>query len=266
MKSINASSTAVEVRTACRSGQWTLPTSGLALGYVQANLVVLPKEYAFDFLLFCQRNAQPCPLLAVTEPGQTEAAEVAPGSDLRTDVPRYAVYQDGTLIDMPINLHQYWRDDFVSFLLGCSFTFEAAMLSAGLPVRHIDQKVNVPMYRTNRPNRKAGIFGGDLVVSMRPLKPEMVELASRLSADMPLAHGAPVHIGSPQELGISDLAKPDFGDVVTIHADEIPVFWACGVTPQAAIMAAKPTLALTHLPGHMFLTDLRDQDLCAHKF
>jgi uncharacterized protein YcsI (UPF0317 family) len=228
---------------------------------VQANLVILPKEHAFDFLLFCLRNPQPCPLLGVCEAGNPEPKEIAPGTDLRTDLPRYAVYENGILRATPLDLHQYWRDDLVSFLLGCSFTFEASMLEAGLPIRHLEQGVNVPMYRTNRPNNKAGIFEGELVVSMRPLKPEMIEKATELSARMPLAHGAPVHVGDPAALGIADLSKPDFGDAVTIHPDEVPVFWACGVTPQAAIMAAKPKLALTHLPGHMFLTDLRHHDI-----
>jgi uncharacterized protein YcsI (UPF0317 family) len=261
MNPIHAHSTATEIRAACRSNEWTQPTSGYGLGFVQANLVILPKEYAFDFLLFCLRNPQPCPLLGVCEAGNPEPKDIAPGADLRTDLPRYAVYEDGILTAKPQDLHQYWSNDLVSFLLGCSFTFEAVMLEAGLPVRHLEQGINVPMYRTHRPNIKAGIFEGELVVSMRPLKPDMIEKATELSARMPLAHGAPVHVGDPSMLGIADLSKPDFGDTVTIHPDEVPVFWACGVTPQAAIMAAKPKLALTHLPGHMFLTDLRDQDI-----
>jgi uncharacterized protein YcsI (UPF0317 family) len=258
---ISATSTAADVRQACREGIWTAPTSGLAQGFVQANLVVLPKENAFDFLLFCLRNPQPCPLLGVTEAGQVEPVELAPGADLRTDLPCYAVYQDGVKVDEPVNLIDYWRDDLVSFLLGCSFTFETAMDQAGLPLRHLEEKVNVPMFKTNRLNRRAGIFEGELVVSMRPLLPEHIDQAVSLSARMPLAHGAPVHIGDPAELGIVDISKPDFGDAVTIREGEVPVFWACGVTPQAAIMAARPTLALTHSPGHMFLTDMRDSDI-----
>jgi len=261
MNPIHANSTAAEVRAACRSNQWTKPTSGYGLGFVQANLVILPKEYAFDFLLFCLRNPQPCPLLGVCDAGNPEPTDIAPGADLRTDLPRYAVYEDGIQTAQPQDLNHYWNEDLVSFLLGCSFTFEAIMLEAGLPVRHQEQGVNVPMYRTNWPNNKAGIFEGELVVSMRPLKPDMIAKATELSARMPLAHGAPVHVGDPLALGIADLGKPDFGDAVTVHPDELPVFWACGVTPQAAIMAAKPKLALTHLPGHMFLTDLRQQDI-----
>ena len=200
-------------------------------------------------------------MLGVCEAGDPEPKEIAPGADLRTDLPRYAVYEDGIQTAQPNDLYHYWSDDLVSFLLGCSFTFETAMLEAGLPVRHLEEGTNVPMYRTNRLNNKAGIFEGELVVSMRPLRPDMIDKAIELSSRMPLAHGAPVHIGDPRELGIADLNHTDFGDAVTIHPDEVPVFWACGVTPQAAIMAAKPKLALTHLPGHMFLTDLRHQDI-----
>lgn len=261
MSNLHAQSTAEEVRLASRSGDWNSPTSGIALGFVQANLVILPKEQAFDFLLFCLRNPQSCPLLAVVEAGNWEPAEVAPGADLRTDVPRYAIFRDGVKVEETTSIVDYWRDDLVSFLLGCSFTFETAMLSAGLPVRHIEEKVNVPMYKTNRLNRKTGIFEGELVVSMRPLKPEFIDQATALSAVMPLAHGAPVHIGDPSAIGIADLSKPDFGDAVTVHEGEVPVFWACGVTPQAAIMAAKPPFAITHAPGHMFLTNIRDSDI-----
>lgn len=261
MNPIHAHSTAAEIRAACRTNEWTQPTSGFGHGYVQANLVILPKEYAFDFLLFCLRNPQACPLLGVSEAGDPEPKEVAPGADLRTDLPRYAVYEDGVQTATPQDLYHYWSDDLVSFLLGCSFTFEHAMLEAGLPVRHLEQGVNVPMYKTNRLNNKAGIFEGELVVSMRPLKPEVIDRATELSARMPLAHGAPVHVGDPRELGIADLDKPDFGEAVTVHPDEVPVFWACGVTPQAAIMAARPKLALTHLPGHMFLTDMRHEQI-----
>jgi len=261
MALLNSSSTAAEVRAACRSGAWTAPTPGVAAGFVQANLVVLPLEYAFDFMLFCHRNPQPCPLLDVTDPGNPEPRRVASGADVRTDVPRYAVYRDGLLIDRPTDLREYWRNDLVAFLLGCSFTFETALLAAGLPVRHVEQGTNVPMFRTNRPNQRAGVFQGELVVSMRPFPPHLVAEAARLSARMPLAHGAPVHDGDPAALGIRELNRPDFGEPVEVRPGEVPVFWACGVTPQVAIMAAKPSIALTHLPGHMFLTDLRDEEL-----
>jgi uncharacterized protein YcsI (UPF0317 family) len=253
--------TGADVRAACRHGELTGPTPGLALGYVQANLVVLPKDWAFDFLLFCQRNPKPCPLLDVTEPGDPEPRFVAPGSDLRTDLPAYRVWRDGVLEGETDNIVRYWRDDLVSFVIGCSFTFENALLAAGVPVRHIEEGVNVPMYRTNIACRSAGRFSGPLVVSMRPLTPEQAVKATRICSRFPRAHGAPVHFGDPSAIGIRDIARPDFGDPVRIKEGEVPVFWACGVTPHAALMEAKPPFAITHKPGHMFLTDLRDTDL-----
>jgi uncharacterized protein YcsI (UPF0317 family) len=252
---------ALDVRLACREGKLTSPTPGFALGYVQANLVVLPRDWAFDFMLFCRRNEQPCPLLDVTDPGDPEPREVAPGSDLRTDLPAYRIWKDGNLVEEPTDIKKYWRDDLVSFLIGCSFTFENVLLDAGISVRHIEENRNVPMYKTNVACRPAGRFNGPLVVSMRPMTmKEMVE-ATEICERYPLAHGAPIHFGDPAKLGISDLAKPDFGDAVTINENEIPVYWACGVTPQAALMNAKPPFAITHKPGHMFLTDWTDQDL-----
>jgi uncharacterized protein YcsI (UPF0317 family) len=253
--------TGADVRAACRRGELTGPTPGLALGYVQANLVVLPKDWAFDFLLFCQRNPKPCPLLDVTEPGDPEPRFVAPGSDLRTDLPAYRVWRDGVLEGETDNIVRYWRDDLVSFVIGCSFTFENALLAARVPVRHIEEGVNVPMYRTNIACRSAGRFSGPLVVSMRPLTPEQAVKATRICSRFPRAHGAPVHFGDPSAIGIRDIARPDFGDPVRIKEGEVPVFWACGVTPHAALMEAKPPFAITHKPGHMFLTDLRDTDL-----
>ena len=253
--------TGAEVRAACRRGELTSPTPGLALGYVQANLVILPKDWAFDFLLFCQRNPKPCPLLDVTEPGDPEPKFVAPGADLRTDLPAYRVWREGALEGETDNVLRYWRDDLVSFVIGCSFTFENALLDAGVPVRHIERNVNVTMYRTNVACRPAGRFSGPLVVSMRPLTPGQAVKATRICSRFPRAHGAPVHFGDPAAIGIRDIAKPDFGDAVEIRAGEIPVFWACGVTPQAAVSHAKPPFAITHKPGHMFLTDLRDVDL-----
>jgi len=253
--------TGSDVRQACRGGQWTDQTSGLAPGYAQANLAVLPRELADDFLLFCQRNPKPCPLLDVTEPGSFIPSRAAPDADLRTDLPRYRVWRDGRLVDELTDLRSVWRDDFVSFVIGCSFTFEAALLRAAIPVRHIELGVNVPMYRTNIECRPAGVFHGPLVVSMRPLKPPDAVRAVQITSRYPSVHGAPVHIGLPGAIGIADLARPDYGDSVPIAADEIPVFWACGVTPQAVAMAARPPLMITHSPGCMFVTDLRDEEL-----
>jgi uncharacterized protein YcsI (UPF0317 family) len=250
--------TGLDVRRACREGAWSGPTCGLAPGYSQANLVILPRDWAFDFLLFCQRNPQPCPLIEVTEPGSWTPQRSAPGADLRSDLPRYRVWRDGALVDEPADIHRYWQADFVSFLIGCSFTFETALLKAGLPVRHLELQRNVPMYRTNRPCVPAGRFSGPLVVSMRPYRPADAIRAVQVSAAFPGSHGPPVHLGFPEQLGIADLDHPDYGEAVPVQADELPVFWACGVTPQAALAAAQPPIAITHSPGCMFLTDQRE--------
>ena len=253
--------TGTEMRRQARAGEWNGPTPGLAMGYVQANLVVVPRDLAFDFLLFCTRNPKPCPLLDVTEAGSAEPRLVAPGADLRTDLPRYRVWERGELVDEPADLARYWRGDLVGFLLGCSFTFENALVEAGVPVRHIDQGCNVPMYRTNVPCRPAGVFRGPLVVSMRPMTPAQAVTATRVCTRFGRAHGTPVHFGDPAALGIRDLCKPDFGDPVEIRPGEVPVFWACGVTPQAVATEVRLPLLLTHKPGHMFVTDLRDAEL-----
>ncbi|MGH7201073.1 MAG: putative hydro-lyase [Planctomycetaceae bacterium] len=239
----------------------TGPTPGLALGFVQANLVIVPREHAFDFLLFCQRNPKPCPLLDVTEPGDPVPAAFAPSADLRTDLPRYRIWQDGELVAEPTDVSDHWQEDFVAFLIGCSFTFEAALLRAGVPVRHIEQGVNVPMFKTNIACRPAGRLHGPMVVSMRPLTPADAIRAVQVTSRYPQVHGAPVHVGLPEQIGISDLSQPDFGDAVAVNEDELPVFWACGVTPQAVIMSARPPLAITHSPGCMFVTDVRDETL-----
>jgi len=249
------------VRAAIRRGEWRKPTAGLAPGYVQANLVVLPKELAFDFLLFCQRNPKPCPLLDVTEPGSPQPPLLAPSADLRTDVPLYRIYREGRLAAEVTDLVDVWRDDMVAFLLGCSFTFEEPMLAAGIPVRHIEEGVNVPMYITNVACRPAGAFHGPLVVTMRPIPYRLVARAVQVTSRFPGVHGAPVHIGDPARIGIRELGRPDFGDAVTVHEDEVPVFWACGVTPQAAALEARPSLFISHAPGHMFVSDLKSADL-----
>ena len=250
-----------DIRELCRSGTHTKPTAGAALGFVQANLVVLPRDWAFDFLLFCQRNSKPCPLLDVTEPGYPEPKFVAPGSDLRTDLPAYRIWKNGELVEEPTDVTRHWCDDLVAFVIGCSFTFENALLAAGVPVRHIEEGVNVPMFKTNIACRPAGRFSGPMVVSMRPMLPVQAVKATQICSRFPRAHGAPVHLGDPAAIGIRDEMRPDFGDPVTIRAGETSVFWACGVTPQAVLMEAKPPFAITHKPGHMFVTDLKDTDL-----
>jgi uncharacterized protein YcsI (UPF0317 family) len=247
---------AAGARAAARSGEWRGPTAGLAPGHVQANLVVLPERDAFDFLRFCVRNPRSCPVLEVTEPGSPEPSETAPGADLRTDVPRYRVYRHGELVAEPDDVTGEWREDMVAFLIGCSFTFERALLAEGLPVRHIEQGVNVPMYRTSVPTSPAGRFSGPLVVSMRPMTPAEAIRATQITTRYPTVHGAPVHVGDPGQLGIADLQAPDYGDPVAVREGEVPVFWACGVTPQAVAAASRPELMITHAPGHMFVTDL----------
>jgi len=253
-------STATEVRAAIRAGKLTGTTAGMARGYAQANVVILPRRFADEFTEFCDRNRRPCPLIAHTEPGRFEPAEVAPGSDLRTDVPRYRVFRRGALQPVePTDIRHLWRDDLVGFLLGCSFTFERALEAAGLEVRHLRQTGNVPMYCTKIKCRPAGAFAGPLVVSMRPFSREQVERVVAITSEYPTMHGAPVHLGDPAALGIQDLARPDFGDAVEIYPGEVPVFWACGVTPQLALAAARPDLCITHSPGSMFITDRTDE-------
>ncbi|HBC26914.1 MAG TPA: putative hydro-lyase [Ruminococcaceae bacterium] len=249
------------VRQMIREGKITSPTTGMCAGYAQGNLVVLPKEYAYDFLLFTQRNPKPCPVLEVSDIGSREFPLTAKGSDIARDIPKYRVYQDGVMQGEYQDVSQFWRDDLVSFLLGCSFSFEAPMIEEGIEVRHITEGRNVPMYITNIPCKPAGIFSGPTVVSMRPIPYRQVVKAVTITERMPQVHGTPIHIGDPEHIGIRDIHKPDFGDSVTIKEGEVPVFWACGVTPQAVVMKVKPPFVITHAPGHMFITDVKNSDL-----
>ena len=250
-----------EIRALIRKGKWDQPTAGLAMGYAQANLVILPQRYAFDFLLFCQRNPKPCPLLEVLEPGKFHTEFLSSDADIRTDIPRYHIYRKGKLETTVKEIKRLWKQDFVTFLLGCSFSFEEAMLRAKIPVRHIEENKNVPMFITNIPCKPAGSFHGPLVVTMRPLPKDKVFRAVQITSRYVSVHGAPIHMGDPSEIGIKDLKKPDFGDPVTIRKGEIPVFWACGVTPQVVVMRAKPDLCITHTPGHMFISDILNEEL-----
>ena len=249
------------IRTLIRKEKWDKPTAGLAPGYAQANLVILPQKYAFDFLLFCQRNPKPCPLLEVLEPGKYRTEFLSSNADIRTDIPLYTIYRKGKLEATVKEIRDLWKVDFVTFLLGCSFSFEEALLRSKVPVRHIEENKNVSMFITNIPCRTAGVFHGPLVVTMRPIPSDKVTLAVQITSRYALSHGAPIHIGDPSMIGIKDLKKPDFGDPVTIKEREVPVFWACGVTPQAVAMKAKPSLCITHAPGHMFITDLLNEEL-----
>ncbi|MFE7438988.1 putative hydro-lyase [Streptomyces chartreusis] len=245
-----------------RANLWNQPTSGICHGYVQANLVMLPAPAAFDFLRFCQRNPKPCPVLEVTDPGDPEPKLIAPGADLRTDLPRYCVYRKGELVEERTDVLDLWDENMVAFLLGCSFSFEHLLMDAGLPIRHLEQGINGPVYRSNRECVPAGAFHGRLVVSMRPLPPERVAEAVEITAAHPDVHGSPVHIGSPEALGITDIDRPDWGETVRFEAGDVPVFWACGVTPQQAAMESRTELMITHATGHMFVTGLRvDQSL-----
>jgi uncharacterized protein YcsI (UPF0317 family) len=247
----------------CRTGEWDRPTAGACQGFTQTNLVIVPYADAFDFLRFCQRNPKPCPLIEVTDPGDPQPKLTAPDSDLRTDLPRYRVYREGRYTDELTDIGDLWRDDLVAFLIGCSYSFEHALVKAGVPLRHIEAGTNVPMYRTNVPCIPAGEFAGPMVVSMRPIPARLVPLAVTVTARVPEVHGAPVHVGSPEAIGIADIDQPDWGDAPDMRADEIPVFWACGVTPQAIALEAAPELMITHAPGHMFVTRLREEELLA---
>lgn len=237
------------------------PTSGLCRGYAQGNLVILPKSLAYDFLLFTHRNPKPCPVLEVTDIGQKEFKTIAKGSNITTDIPKYRIYKNGQLQGEYFDIGEHWREDFVSFILGCSFTFESALIDEGIPVRHIEAKSNVPMYITNIQCKSAGVFSGPTVVSMRPIHVDNIVKTVQITTKYPRVHGAPIHIGNPKLIGIKDIFNPDFGDPVEIKENEIPVFWACGVTPQAVAMNVKPEIMITHAPGHMFITDIKNHEL-----
>ncbi len=249
-----------DVRMTCRSGKHTSPTFGCAPGYLQANLVILPEKYAEDFKGFCLSNLKPCPLLEITKPGAFHLQDLAKDVDLRVDLPKYKVFQDGAVIEEPTEITKWWRDDLVTFLLGCSFSFEDEMIKAGFSVRHVEEDKNVPMYKTNIECLQHGMFVSNMVVSMRPLKPSSLAKVTDITSRYPFAHGVPVHHGDVEEIGIANISNPDFGDRVKIHPDEIPVFWACGVTPQLAIMQSKIEFAITHSPGCMFVSDIKTDE------
>ena len=259
----DAAADAAALRRLIRRGEIAGHTSGLAERHVQGNLVILPKALADDFLRYCQRNPKPCPVLAVSEPGDPALPSLGEGIDIRTDVPRYRVWRRGELVDEPTDVRALWRDDLVSFVLGCSFSFEQALRDAGLALRHVDEGRNVAMFRTSIPTVPAGPFAGPLVVTMRPLRAADAIRAVQITSRFPDVHGAPVHLGDPALIGIRDLARPEYGDAVDVKPDEIPVFWACGVTPQEAIRQARPEFCITHAPGSMLITDLLNHQLAS---
>lgn len=244
-----------ELRSQIATGRWSGPTLGLALGYLQTNLAIVPRDLSFDFLLFCTRNPSPCPVVEVTDVGDPAIKDIAPGSDLRTDLPRYRVFENGEVVDEPNDITRYWRDDAVGFLLGCSLTFEAALLAAGVPLRHLETGRNAPVYTTNVECTPAGNFSAPLVVSMRPIPAALVSRAVQITSRYPWGHGAPVHVGDPASLGIEDLNEVDFGESPTILPGDVPVFWGCGITPQLAAARAKPAYMITHYPEHMHVAD-----------
>ena len=250
-----------KIRARIRAGAWTGATSGMAPAQVQGNLAILPREFANDFMRFCHLNPKPCPLLAVSEAGATSLPALGADLDIRTDVPRYRVFENGRCVDEPHDVVRWWRDDLVAFVLGCSLTFEQALVEAGLRLQHVERGTAVPMFRTSVPTRPAGMFHGPLVVSMRPFRPADAIRAIQITSRFPTMHGAPVHLGFPEAIGVRDLSRPDYGEAVEVSADELPVFWACGVTPQAAVEAARVPFCITHYPGAMLITDLRNADV-----
>jgi uncharacterized protein YcsI (UPF0317 family) len=247
-------------RRAIRDGRHRGPTSGLAPGYVQGNLAILPQALAADFMSFCELNPKPCPLIGTSTPGDWRVPALGEDLDIRTDLPRYRVWRHGELVAEPNSLTEFWRDDLVSFVIGCSFSFEEALMAEGIEIRHIALGRNVPMYRTSIATNAAGPFHGPMVVSMRPMSPADTTRAIAITARFPMVHGAPVHIGNPEQIGIKDIAKPDYGDAVPIDADEVPVFWACGVTPQSVIATMRPEFCITHYPGSMLVTDRKNSE------
>jgi uncharacterized protein YcsI (UPF0317 family) len=247
---------AADVRATARRGAWRGTTAGHCPAYQQANLVILPHEAAVEFAAFCTRNPTPCPLIEITPPGDPEPARSAPGADLRTDLPGYRIYRRGELTEQRGDIRDLWREDLVAFLLGCSFTFEHALIDAGILVRNVERGTMVSMFVSNLACMPAGRFHGPMVVSMRPIPAAQIELAYELSARYPHAHGAPVHVGDPEAIGITDLSRPDYGEPVPIRVNEVPVFWGCGVTPQAVAVEARVDLMITHEPAQMFVTDL----------
>ncbi len=259
-----AARTGRDARRLFRMGQYTGFTHGFAPGYVQGNLAVLPKELASSFLRFCQLNPKPCPLIGMSPtPGDPSIPELGADLDIRTDIPKYRVWRNGQLIDEPTTITGHWSDDLVAFVLGCSFSFEEALIEEGIELRHMTCGVNVPMYRTNIACKPSGPFMGPMVVSMRPLKPSDAIRAVQITSRFPAVHGAPVHLGLPEAIGIVDITKPDYGDPVEIKQGELPVFWACGVTPQAVIAAMKPAFCITHAPGSMIVSDVKNSKMSA---
>ena len=250
-----------EVRNLIRQEKITGQTSGMCSGFAQANLCILPKKYAYDFLLFCQRNQKSCPLLEVSDTGSRFLKTSAEDCDIAKDLPKYRIWKNGQLVQECTDVSAFWREDLVTFVIGCSFSFEGPLIEAGIDVRNISENHNVPMYITNIDTSPAGIFSGKMVVSMRPIPYKQVVKATTITARVPKVHGSPIHIGDPKVIGIEDISRPDFGEASTIKEGEVPVFWCCGVTPQSVVMNSKPDFCITHAPGHMLITDIPESSL-----
>lgn len=249
---------ASDVRAAIRDGSYSGHTAGLAAGKLQCNLAILPERFALDFLRFCQRNPKPCPVVGVSDSGDPRLPTLGTDIDIRTDVPKYRLFRNGTFSEEVTDITDYWSDDLVTVALGCSFTFENALLRKGIPVRHIESGRNVPMFRTNINLVPAGKFGGQMVVTMRPIPEGQVAQAREISSRFPQAHGAPIAVGDPAQIGIADLSQPDWGDAVEMNSGEVPVYWACGVTPQNVLLDAGLPICVTHSPGHMLISDVAE--------
>jgi uncharacterized protein YcsI (UPF0317 family) len=258
---MTATTSAHELRLAIRAGEHTGHTSGYAQGHVQCNLMILPKDWAMEFMGFCQKNPKPCPLITTSEPGDPMLPALGEDVDVRTDVSSYRIFENGELVDSVANLLDHWRDDLVTFAIGCSFSFEESLMADGLDIRNISEDKNVPMYRTNVQCAPSGRLKGTMVVSMRPFLAADAIRATQICSRFPSVHGAPVHLGDPSLIGINDVNAPDYGEAVTIRAGELPVFWACGVTPQSIVESSKPPFCITHSPGNMLVTDLRNSQL-----
>ena len=250
-----------ELRHAIRKGDFATFTAMQAPGYVQANMCILPQDYADEFLLFCQRNPAPCPLLAMSDPGDPRLPELAEDLDLRTDLPAYRVFRDGEQVGDVTDISDLWQDDFVAFALGCSLSFEEPLVEAGVPLRHWETGEDVPTFLSSIECRPAGRFKGRMVVSMRPLKPADAIRAVQITTRLPKVHGAPVHIGIPEAIGIDDIHTSWQCGPSDVREGELPVFWACGITPQVAVAEAKPPICITHKPAHMLVTDVKNASL-----
>lgn len=252
-----ALATPAQVRQAVRSRRWTGATVGMARGHIQANLAILPQRHAFDFLRFCLLNPKPCPLIEVLDAGDPRPRSCAADADLRTDLSRYRVFRNGELVEEVPDLLGLWRDDHVAFLMGCSLSFDQAMLDAGIPLRHLDADTGrIPVYHSSIACTPAGMLRGNMMVSMRPIPRRLLVATIETTGRHPIAHGSPVHVGDPADIGIADLGHTYSNPPVPVRDDEIPVFWGCGVTPQSVAMASGIPEMITHATGHMFLTDL----------